>query len=110
MSMNSPDNPYMTGTAQAPVLDTNDGMQQFDRFKKEERDHRSPKILPFELNRAIQAIGDAFVNLTELKNAINSIKQRNGVRKDLANDIISEINEINSRLVNLPKLLDKIAL
>jgi len=87
-----------------PVVD------QIIKYKDDEKFQKAPPILPFELERINEVLGDTFVSLAELRTMLVSASNNEEINKAAISNTISKIDKINELILDIPEDLAKIGI
>tara|TARA_R110001583_G_scaffold2390_1_gene17377 strand:+ start:39 stop:401 length:363 start_codon:yes stop_codon:yes gene_type:complete len=120
--MNAGENPYSTGPETNPInfhMNVND---QIIQYKEDERFQKAPPILPFEIERINEVLGNTFVSLAELRTMLVNLGTKQpvqgnptelpneGINKAALSNIISKIDNINELILDIPDDLVNISI
>ena len=83
--------PYSIGPEDNPIQFHMPVVDQIIKYKDDEKIQKAPPILPFELERINEVLGDTFVSLAELRTMLVS-----------ASNNISKIDQINELILDIP--------
>ena len=119
--MNAGENPYSTGPETNPInfhMNVND---QIIKYKDDEKFQKAPPILPYELERMNEVLGNTFVSLAELRTMLVNVAtnqpktgptefKEKGINKAALSNIISKIDNINELILDIPDDLVNISI
>ena len=100
--MNGGENPYSTGPETNPInfhMNVND---QIIKYDDDEKFQKAPPILPFELEKLNEFMGDTFVALANLRTLLTNASKNPEINKAALSNIISKIDNINELILDIP--------
>tara|TARA_Y100000310_G_scaffold325144_1_gene388162 strand:+ start:497 stop:763 length:267 start_codon:yes stop_codon:yes gene_type:complete len=81
---------------------------QITTYKDEEQLQKAPPILPFELDKLINVLGDTFVCLAELRTMLANASKSPQINKAALSNLVTKIDDINKLVLDIPDDLSKI--
>tara|TARA_R100000995_G_scaffold47690_1_gene22684 strand:- start:346 stop:672 length:327 start_codon:yes stop_codon:yes gene_type:complete len=108
--MDGADFPYSTGPQDKPISFHMNVQDQIDMYKDNEKHQKAPPILPFELDRINELLGNTFCDLAELRNMLTKAKASEEVSDEAIDTINDKIDKINELILDIPADLSKIAI
>ena len=120
--MSSAQFPYSTGPEQNPINFHMNVQDQMSLYKDNEKYQKAPPILPFEIERINEVLGNTFVSLAELRTMLVQLSTKEpvpgnptelpnkGINKAALSNIISKIDNINELILDIPESLAKIGI
>tara|TARA_R100001594_G_scaffold74352_1_gene109026 strand:+ start:168 stop:494 length:327 start_codon:yes stop_codon:yes gene_type:complete len=108
--MNDGKFPYSIGPEDNPIKFHMPVVDQIIKYKDDEKFQKAPPILPFELERINEVLGDTFVSLAELRTMLVSASNNDEISKAAISNTISKIDQINELILDIPEDLSKIGI
>ena len=108
--MNDGKFPYSIGPEDNPIQFHMPVVDQIIKYKDDEKFQKAPPILPFELERINEVLGDTFVSLAELRTMLVSASNNEEINKAAISNTISKIDQINELILDIPEDLSKIGI
>ena len=108
--MNDGKFPYSIGPEDNPIQFHMPVVDQIIKYKDDEKFQKAPPILPFELERINEVLGDTFVSLAELRTMLVSASNNEEINKAALSSTISKIDKINELILDIPEDLAKIGI
>ena len=108
--MNDGKFPYSIGPEDNPIQFHMPVVDQIIKYKDDEKFQKAPPILPFELERINEVLGDTFVSLAELRTMLVSASNNDEISKAAISNTISKIDKINELILDIPEDLAKIGI
>jgi hypothetical protein len=108
--MNDGKFPYSIGPEDNPIQFHMPVVDQIIKYKDDEKFQKAPPILPFELERINEVLGDTFVSLAELRTMLVSASNNEEINKAAISNTISKIDKINELILDIPEDLAKIGI
>ena len=108
--MNDGKFPYSIGPEDNPIQFHMPVVDQIIKYKDDEKIQKAPPILPFELERINEVLGDTFVSLAELRTMLVSASNNEEINKAAISNTISKIDQINELILDIPEDLSKIGI
>ena len=114
--------PYSTGPEQNPINFHMNVQDQMSLYKDNEKYQKAPPILPFEIERINEVLGNTFVSLAELRTMLVQLSTKEpvpgnptelpnkGINKAALSNIISKIDNINELILDIPDDLVNISI
>ena len=102
--------PYSIGPEDNPIQFHMPVVDQIIKYKDDEKIQKAPPILPFELERINEVLGDTFVSLAELRTMLVSASNNEEINKAAISNTISKIDQINELILDIPEDLSKIGI
>ena len=102
--------PYSTTPNDKPITFDMNVQDQIEIYKNNEKHQKAPPILPHQVEKINQTLGDIFVSLADIRNMLSNAKESKEIPDgpiDLINDKIDKINEI---ILDIPEDLSKIGI
>ena len=100
--MNSGNFPYSTGPENQPIQYHMNVQDQVIKYKDDEKFQKAPPILPFELEKLTEILGNTFVSLAELRTMLANASKNPDINKASLSNIISKIDNINELILDIP--------
>jgi len=112
--MNNGNFPYSTGPVTQPINFHMNVQDQTLKYKDDEKFQKAPPILPYELERMNEVLGNTFVSLAELRTMLVNVSTNQpvtgptefkgrGINKAALSNIISKIDNINELILDIPE-------
>tara|TARA_R110002020_G_scaffold419258_1_gene628527 strand:+ start:143 stop:502 length:360 start_codon:yes stop_codon:yes gene_type:complete len=112
--MNNGNFPYSTGPVTQPINFHMNVQDQIIKYKDEEKFQKAPPILPYDLERINEVLGNTFVSLAELRTMLVNVAtnqpepgptefKEKGINKAALSNIISKIDNINELILDIPE-------
>jgi len=112
--MNSGKFPYSVGPENNPINFDMNVQDQMIKYKDDEKFQKAPPILPFELEKLTEILGNTFVSLAELRIMLVNVSTNQpvtgptefkgkGINKAALSNIISKIDNINELILDIPE-------
>ena len=108
--MNDGKFPYSVGPEDNPIQFHMPVVDQIIKYKDDEKFQKAPPVLPFELERINEVLGDTFVSLAELRTMLVSASNNEEISKAALSSTISKIDKINELILDIPEDLAKIGI
>ena len=108
--MNAGENPYSTSPEDRPINFHMNVKDQIIKYSDEEKFQKAPPILPFELEKLTEVLGNTFVCLAELRTMLANASKNTEINKASLSNIISKIDNINELVLDIPDDLSKIGI
>ena len=108
--MNDGKFPYSIGPEDNPIQFHMPVVDQIIKYKDDEKFQKAPPILPYELERINEVLGDTFVSLAELRTMLVSASNNEEINKAAISNTISKIDQINELILDIPEDLAKIGI
>ena len=108
--MNSGDFPYSTSPDDKPINFGMDVQDQIIKYKDDEKIQKAPPILPHELEKLTEVLGNTFVCLAELRIMLANASKNPEINKAALSKIVSNIDNINELILDIPDDLSKIGI
>jgi hypothetical protein len=108
--MNQSENPYSTKFNDRPVKLKGNTDDQVAKYKDEENGQKAGPVLPFELEKLTEVLGNTFVSLAELHRMLNNVKSNESVDDQDIKNLQDKIDKINNLILELPKEVAKLSL
>ena len=108
--MNDGKFPYSIGPEDNPIQFHMPEVDQIIKYKDDEKFQKAPPILPYELERINEVLGDTFVSLAELRTMLVSASNNEEINKAALSSTISKIDKINELILDIPEDLAKIGI
>jgi hypothetical protein len=108
--MNDGKFPYSIGPEDNPIQFHMPVVDQIIKYKDDEKFQKAPPILPFELERINEVLGDTFVSLAELRTMLVTASNNEEINKAALSNTISKIDQINELILDIPEDLAKIGI
>ena len=108
--MSSAQFPYSTGPEQNPINFHMNVEDQFKKYKEDQEFQKAPPILPHELEKLTEVLGNTFVCLAELRTMLANASKNPEINKASLSNIISKIDNINELVLDIPDDLSKIGI
>ena len=108
--MNDGKFPYSIGPEDNPIQFHMPVVDQIIKYKDDEKFQKAPPILPYELERINEVLGDTFVSLAELRTMLVSASNNEEINKAALSNTISKIDQINELILDIPEDLAKIGI
>tara|TARA_R110002012_G_scaffold15869_1_gene62350 strand:- start:7993 stop:8355 length:363 start_codon:yes stop_codon:yes gene_type:complete len=120
--MSSAQFPYSTGPEQNPINFHMNVQDQIIKYKDDEKFQKAPPILPFEIEKINEVLGNTFVSLAELRTMLVQLSTKQpepgnptelpnkGINKAALSNIISKIDNINELILDIPDDLVNISI
>jgi|TARA_R110002020_G_scaffold242678_1_gene456023 hypothetical protein len=108
--MNDGKFPYSIGPEDNPIQFHMPVVDQIIKYKDDEKFQKAPPVLPFELERINEVLGDTFVSLAELRTMLVSASNNEEISKAALSSTISKIDKINELILDIPEDLAKIGI
>jgi len=108
--MNDGKFPYSIGPEDNPIQFHMPVVDQIIKYKDDEKFQKAPPILPFELERINEVLGDTFVSLAELRTMLVNASNNEEISKAAISNTISKIDQINELILDIPEDLAKIGI
>ena len=102
--------PYSIGPEDNPIQFHMPVVDQIIKYKDDEKIQKAPPILPFELERINEVLGDTFVSLAELRTMLVTASNNEEINKAAISNTISKIDQINELILDIPEDLSKIGI
>jgi hypothetical protein len=102
--------PYSVGPQDKPISFHMNVQDQISMYKDNEKHQKAPPILPFELERINELLGNTFVSLAELRNMLTKAKASKEISDGTIDNINNKIDKINELILDIPGDLSKIAI
>ena len=115
-------NPYSIGPEDNPINFHMNVQDQMSLYKDNEKFQKAPPILPFEIERINEVLGNTFVSLAELRTMLVELSNKEpapgtptelpnkGINKAALSNIISKIDNINELILDIPDDLANISI
>ena len=108
--MNDGKFPYSIGPEDNPIQFHMPVVDQIIKYKDDEKFQKAPPVLPYELERINEVLGDTFVSLAELRTMLVSASNNEEISKAALSSTISKIDKINELILDIPEDLAKIGI
>ena len=108
--MNDGKFPYSIGPEDNPIQFHMPVVDQIIKYKDDEKFQKAPPILPYELERINEVLGDTFVSLAELRTMLVTASNNEEINKAALSSTISKIDKINELILDIPEDLAKIGI
>tara|TARA_R110000824_G_scaffold222662_1_gene410402 strand:- start:20989 stop:21315 length:327 start_codon:yes stop_codon:yes gene_type:complete len=108
--MNDGKFPYSVGPEDNPIQFHMPVVDQIIKYKDDEKFQKAPPVLPYELERINEVLGDTFVSLAELRTMLVSASNNEEISKAALSSTISKIDKINELILDIPEDLAKIGI
>jgi len=108
--MNDGKFPYSIGPEDNPIQFHMPVVDQIIKYKDDEKFQKAPPILPYELERINEVLGDTFVSLAELRTMLVTASNNEEINKAALSNTISKIDQINELILDIPEDLAKIGI
>jgi len=119
--MNGGKFPYSVGPENNPINFHMNVQDQIIKYNDDEKFQKAPPILPFELEKMTELMGDTFVSLADLRTMLVSLANKTpvsgpsdippkGINKAALSNIISKIDNINELILDIPDDLANISI
>jgi hypothetical protein len=102
--------PYSIGPEDNPIQFHMPVVDQIIKYKDDQKFQKAPPILPFELERINEVLGDTFVSLAELRTMLVTASNNEEINKAAISNTISKIDQINELILDIPEDLSKIGI
>ena len=100
--MNDGKFPYSIGPENKPINLDMKVQGQVIKYKDDEKFQKAPPILPFELEKLTEILGNTFVSLAELRIMLANASRNPEINKASLSNIISKIDNINELILDIP--------
>ena len=100
--MNGGEFPYSVGPENNPINFHMNVQDQVIKYKDDEKFQKAPPLLPFELEKLTEIIGNTFVSLAELRIILANASKNPEINKAALSNIISKIDNINELILDIP--------
>tara|TARA_R110001583_G_scaffold82079_1_gene218202 strand:+ start:428 stop:754 length:327 start_codon:yes stop_codon:yes gene_type:complete len=100
--MNSGEFPYSVGPENNPINYHMNVQDQVIKYKDDEKFQKAPPVLPFELEKLTEILGNTFVSLAELRTILANASKNPEINKASLSNIISKIDNINELILDIP--------
>tara|TARA_R110001583_G_scaffold16434_2_gene67373 strand:- start:2739 stop:3065 length:327 start_codon:yes stop_codon:yes gene_type:complete len=100
--MNGGEFPYSTGPQNQPIHYDMSVQDQIIKYKDDEKFQKAPPILPHELEKLTEVLGNTFVSLAELRTMLAKASKNPEINKAALSNIISKIDNINELILDIP--------
>jgi hypothetical protein len=108
--MNQSENPYSTKFNDKPISRKDNTDDQIAKYKSEEKEQKADPVLPFELEKLTEVLGNTFVSLAELHRMLGNVKNNDSVDDEDIKVMQDKIDKINNLILELPKDVAKLSL
>tara|TARA_R100000664_G_scaffold26321_1_gene36486 strand:- start:4068 stop:4337 length:270 start_codon:yes stop_codon:yes gene_type:complete len=72
---------------------------QIIKYKDDEKFQKAPPILPHDLEKVTELLGNIFSDLADLRNKLSTASQNPEMNKVALSNLVSKIDEINEVIV-----------
>lgn len=103
-------NNFYTGVAPEPTLDQGDVSSQMDTGEQEGNKAKQTATLPDPMTKIDPLLSEVFALMVEIRNMIEQTSHNPTVNNDKIQAILSDIDEINKNVLDLPKSFATISL
>ena len=100
--MNGGKFPYSTGPENQPINYHMNVQDQIIKYKDDEKFQKAPPILPHELEKLTEVLGNTFVCLADLRTMLAHASKNPEINKAALSSIISKIDNINELILDIP--------
>jgi len=97
--MNSGEFPYSTRPDDKPINFHMNVQDQIIKYKDDEKFQKAPPILPHDLEKVTELLGNIFSDLADLRNKLSTASQNPEMNKVALSNLVSKIDEINEVIV-----------
>lgn len=108
--MNTEDSPYSTKFNQQPIKQKSNTDDQVAKYKNEEKLQKADPVLPYELEKLTEVLGNTFISLAELHRMLGNVKNNESVDDEDIKTLQDKIDKINNLILELPKDVAKLSL
>lgn len=108
----SSNTPYSVGSAPMPQSQSLNYDELQRRNKEEEKTHRAPRNIPFELNPVIDQLSEVIVQLMQIKKTFNQTLQHPDItptQTRYLENAVHEIDQIGNRIFSLTEVVEKLS-
>ena len=102
---------YSTQFLSVPIKYGDDPMRQLGKIRDEEKKHKAPQAMPYNLNQSQEVLSRMYSDLLKLKSIINKAKNDPEIDTDPIYNMNELIDKMSSMiLIDMSNELDKLAL
>jgi len=102
--------PYSVTPDDKPIKYHMSAQDQISMYKDNEKEQKAPPILPHDVERINEVLGNTFVSLAELRNMLTKAKASEEISDGAIDTINDKIDKINELILDIPEDLAKIAI
>ena len=108
--MNGGKYPYSVGPENNPINFHMNVQDQVIKYKDDEKFQKAPPILPHELEKLTEVLGNTFVCLAELRTMLANASKSPEINKAALTNLVTKIDDINKLILDIPDDLSKIGI
>tara|TARA_R110000824_G_scaffold384090_1_gene577927 strand:+ start:335 stop:661 length:327 start_codon:yes stop_codon:yes gene_type:complete len=108
--MDGPENPYSTTPDDKPIKYQMSVQDQIQKYKTDEKHQKAPLILPYEVDRITEVLGQTFVSLAELRQMLSKAQKTSNIPTQPLDALKEKIDMINELILDIPESLAKIGI
>jgi hypothetical protein len=83
---------------------------QISMYKDNEKEQKAPPILPHDVERINEVLGNTFVSLAELRNMLSKAQKTSNIPTQPLDALKEKIDKINEMILDIPETLAKIGI
>ena len=102
--------PYSTSPDDKPIKYHMNVQDQIAMYKDNEKHQKAPAILPYEVERINEVLGNTFVSLAELRNMLSKAQKTSNIPTQPLDALKEKIDKINELILDIPDTLAKIGI
>ena len=102
--------PYSVTPDDKPITFHMDVSDQMEIYKGNEEHQKAPPILPFQVEKINETLGNIFVSLADVRNMLCNAKESDQIPDEPIDYINNKIDKINEIILDIPEDLSKIGI
>ena len=102
--------PYSVTPDDKPINYHMSVQDQIQKYKDDEKYQKAPLILPYEVERINEVLGNTFVSLAELRQMLSKAQKTSNIPTQPLDALKEKIDKINELILDIPESLAKIGI
>jgi len=102
--------PYSVSPDDKPINYHMSVQDQIQKYKNDEKHQKAPLILPHEVERINEVLGNTFVSLAELRTMLSKAQKTSNIPTQPLDALKDKIDKINELILDIPESLAKIGI
>ncbi len=102
--------PYSVTPDDKPIKFHMNVQDQIAMYKDNEKHQKAPAILPHEVERITEVLGDTFESLAKLRNMLSNAQKTSNIPTQPLDALKKKIDTINELILDIPETLAKIGI
>jgi|TARA_R110002020_G_scaffold398981_6_gene608869 hypothetical protein len=102
--------PYSVRPDDTPIKYNMNVQDQVAMYKDNEKHQKAPAILPHQVERINEVLGNTFVCMAELRNMLSNAQKTSNIPTQPLEALKEKIDTINELILDIPETLAKIGI